>query len=118
MALLRVHSETQFQMFHQVSWIYLDEIYCTDRNYISNKYTHSQCLDFRDITYPITGILPLDASCLTTESMGQSLKGARDTPQSGNDAHTNDADIKPIYDEEPMAEVQTTAGINVFAIGQ
>ncbi|GKA63108.1 retrovirus-related pol polyprotein from transposon TNT 1-94 [Tanacetum coccineum] len=88
------------------------------RNYISNKYTHSQCLDFRDITYPITGILPLDASCLTTESMGQSLKGARDTPQSGNDAHTNDADIKPIYDEEPMAEVQTTAGINVFAIGQ
>ncbi|GJT12326.1 hypothetical protein Tco_0859368 [Tanacetum coccineum] len=26
--------------------------------------------------------------------------------------------IRPIYDEEPMAEVQTTAKINVFAIGQ
>ncbi|GKF31658.1 hypothetical protein Tco_0101456, partial [Tanacetum coccineum] len=38
--------------------------------------------------------------------------------QSGNDAHADDADIRPIYDEEPMAEVQTTAKINVFAIGQ
>ncbi|GKG33533.1 hypothetical protein Tco_0433692 [Tanacetum coccineum] len=38
--------------------------------------------------------------------------------RSGNDAHTDEADIKPIYDEEPMAEVQTTAEINVFATGQ
>nr|GEV05057.1 hypothetical protein [Tanacetum cinerariifolium] len=38
--------------------------------------------------------------------------------RSGNDAHDNDVDIRPIYDEEPMAEVQTTAEINVFAIGQ
>ncbi|GJS06878.1 hypothetical protein Tco_0363674 [Tanacetum coccineum] len=29
-----------------------------------------------------------------------------------------DANIRPIYDEEPMAEVQMTAKINVFAIGQ
>nr|GEX66035.1 hypothetical protein [Tanacetum cinerariifolium] len=36
----------------------------------------------------------------------------------GNDAHADDADIRPIYDEEPMAEVQTTAEINVFATGQ
>ncbi|GJV49233.1 hypothetical protein Tco_1439445 [Tanacetum coccineum] len=38
--------------------------------------------------------------------------------RSGNDAHADDADIRPIYDEEPMAEVQTTAKINVFATGQ
>nr|GEV70482.1 hypothetical protein [Tanacetum cinerariifolium] len=38
--------------------------------------------------------------------------------RSGNDANNDDADIRPIYDEEPMAEVQTTAKINVFAIGQ
>ncbi|GKG09354.1 hypothetical protein Tco_0338100, partial [Tanacetum coccineum] len=38
--------------------------------------------------------------------------------RSGNDAHADDADIRPIYDEEPMAEVQMTAEINVFAIGQ
>ncbi|GKB47076.1 hypothetical protein Tco_0897829, partial [Tanacetum coccineum] len=30
----------------------------------------------------------------------------------------DDADIRPIYDEEPMAEVQLTAKYNIFAIGQ
>nr|GEZ27958.1 hypothetical protein [Tanacetum cinerariifolium] len=29
-----------------------------------------------------------------------------------------ESNIRPIYDEEPMAEVQTTAEIDVFAIGQ
>nr|GEU57780.1 hypothetical protein [Tanacetum cinerariifolium] len=38
--------------------------------------------------------------------------------RSRNDAHDDGADIKPIYDEEPMAEVQTTAEIDVFAIGK
>ncbi|GJV38549.1 hypothetical protein Tco_1411026 [Tanacetum coccineum] len=38
--------------------------------------------------------------------------------QSGNDAHVDDADIRPIYNEEPMAEVQTSAEINIFATGQ
>nr|GEX85314.1 zinc finger, CCHC-type [Tanacetum cinerariifolium] len=36
------------------------------------------------------------------------------------DTFTNadDADIRPIYDEEPMAKVQLTAECNIFAIGQ
>ncbi|GKC53436.1 hypothetical protein Tco_1076181 [Tanacetum coccineum] len=34
------------------------------------------------------------------------------------DANTDDVDIKPIYDEEPMAKVQLTAENNVFATGQ
>ncbi|GJZ10455.1 hypothetical protein Tco_0545214 [Tanacetum coccineum] len=38
--------------------------------------------------------------------------------RSGNDAHADDADIRPIYDEEPIAKVQTTVEINVFATGQ
>ncbi|GJR40529.1 hypothetical protein Tco_1216213 [Tanacetum coccineum] len=37
---------------------------------------------------------------------------------SGNEAHANDTDIRPIYDKEPMAKVQTTTEINVFATGQ
>ncbi|GJZ70268.1 hypothetical protein Tco_0633818 [Tanacetum coccineum] len=40
------------------------------------------------------------------------------TNKSGNDTDTDDADIRPIYDEEPMAEVQLTAECNVFATGQ
>ncbi|GJY11767.1 hypothetical protein Tco_0381076 [Tanacetum coccineum] len=34
------------------------------------------------------------------------------------DAHVADAYIRPIYDEDPMAEVQTTTEINIFATGQ
>ncbi|GJV80455.1 hypothetical protein Tco_1516325 [Tanacetum coccineum] len=41
-----------------------------------------------------------------------------DSSMSGNDTDADDADIRPIYDEEPMAEVQWTAECNIFAIGQ
>ncbi|GKF16798.1 hypothetical protein Tco_0061716, partial [Tanacetum coccineum] len=45
----------------------------------------------------------LDASLVDTKSSGTEL-GEQDTSnRSGNDAHV-DADIRPIYDEEPMAE--------------
>ncbi|GJU80020.1 hypothetical protein Tco_1282385 [Tanacetum coccineum] len=41
-----------------------------------------------------------------------------DNSRSGNDTNADDADIRPIYDEEPMAEVQLTVECNIFAIGQ
>nr|GEV73531.1 alpha/beta hydrolases superfamily protein [Tanacetum cinerariifolium] len=60
----------------------------------------------------------LDASLVDTKRSGTESKEQHTSSRSGNDAHADDADIRPIYDEEPMAEVQTTAEINVFAIGQ
>ncbi|GJY04082.1 hypothetical protein Tco_0370022 [Tanacetum coccineum] len=60
----------------------------------------------------------LDASLADTERSGTLSKVQDTSSRSGNDAHADDADIRPIYDEEPMAEVQTTAEINVFATGQ
>nr|GEV68612.1 hypothetical protein [Tanacetum cinerariifolium] len=60
----------------------------------------------------------LDDSLADTESSG-TKSGEQDTSsRSRNDANANDADNRPVYDEEPMAEVQTTTEINVFAIGQ
>ncbi|GJV51089.1 putative reverse transcriptase domain-containing protein [Tanacetum coccineum] len=41
-----------------------------------------------------------------------------DNCTSGNDTDVDNADIRPIYDEEPMAEIQLTAECNIFAIGQ
>ncbi|GKG23648.1 hypothetical protein Tco_0391684, partial [Tanacetum coccineum] len=41
-----------------------------------------------------------------------------DNNRSGNDTDADDAYIRPIYDKEPMAEVQLTAECNNFAIGQ
>ncbi|GKA90334.1 hypothetical protein Tco_0812204 [Tanacetum coccineum] len=48
------------------------------------------------------------------KSSGTTLKEQDTSSRSWNDAHADDADIRPIYDEEPMAEVQTTAKINIF----
>nr|GEV92893.1 retrotransposon protein, putative, Ty3-gypsy subclass [Tanacetum cinerariifolium] len=53
----------------------------------------------------------LDASLVDTESSGIELKEQDTSNKSRNDAHTDDADIKPIYDKEPMAEVETDGKI-------
>nr|GEV50967.1 hypothetical protein [Tanacetum cinerariifolium] len=60
----------------------------------------------------------LDASLVDKESSGTESKEQDTCNRSGNNAHADGADIRPIYDEEPMDKVQTTARINVFAIGQ
>ncbi|GJU07386.1 hypothetical protein Tco_1123816 [Tanacetum coccineum] len=41
-----------------------------------------------------------------------------ESSRSGNDTDTDDADIRPIYDEEPMAEVQLSAECYIFVVGQ
>nr|GFD31458.1 hypothetical protein [Tanacetum cinerariifolium] len=45
-----------------------------------------------------------DASLVDTESSGTESKEKDISNRSGNDAHADDADIRPIYDEDPMAE--------------
>ncbi|GJS76355.1 hypothetical protein Tco_0726236 [Tanacetum coccineum] len=60
----------------------------------------------------------LDASSVIIESNGTESKEQDTSSRSGNDAHVDDADIRPIYAEEPMAEVQMTADDNVSATGQ
>ncbi|GJX87769.1 hypothetical protein Tco_0339783 [Tanacetum coccineum] len=60
----------------------------------------------------------LDADLVNTESIRTDSIVQDDSSRSGNDTDADDADIRPIYDEEPMAEVQLTAECNIFAIGQ
>nr|GEV97017.1 hypothetical protein [Tanacetum cinerariifolium] len=60
----------------------------------------------------------LDAILVNTKNSRTELGEQATSSRSGNDAHADDADIRPIYDEEPIAEIQTTAETNVFAIGQ
>ncbi|GJU24734.1 hypothetical protein Tco_1163355 [Tanacetum coccineum] len=55
----------------------------------------------------------LDARLVDTESSGTTLKEQDTSSRSGNDAHADDADIRPIYDEEPMAACQTRAKIPI-----
>ncbi|GJX31929.1 hypothetical protein Tco_0241784 [Tanacetum coccineum] len=60
----------------------------------------------------------LDASLVDTKSSGTESVEQDTSSRLGNDTHADDANIKPIYDEEPMAEVQLIADHNVFSIGQ
>ncbi|GJU40445.1 hypothetical protein Tco_1193402 [Tanacetum coccineum] len=60
----------------------------------------------------------LDASLVITESNGTDFEKQDTRNVSGNDADADDADIRHIYDEKPMVEVQLTTDNNVFAIGQ
>ncbi|GJZ48392.1 hypothetical protein Tco_0602224 [Tanacetum coccineum] len=46
----------------------------------------------------------LDACLVDTESSGTEAKEQDTSSRPGNDAHADNADIRPIYDEEPMAE--------------
>ncbi|GJQ98281.1 hypothetical protein Tco_0009420 [Tanacetum coccineum] len=60
----------------------------------------------------------LDASLVDTDSSGTE-SGEHDTSsKSRNDAHVDDADIRRIYDKEPMAKVPMTADNDIFATGQ
>ncbi|GKF66220.1 hypothetical protein Tco_0192737, partial [Tanacetum coccineum] len=58
----------------------------------------------------------LDADLVDTESIRTESTVQDDSSRSRNDTNADDADIKPIYDEEPMVEVQLTAECNIFAI--
>ncbi|GJU40979.1 hypothetical protein Tco_1193936 [Tanacetum coccineum] len=60
----------------------------------------------------------VDDDLVVTESSGTELEVQYDNSKSGNDIDVDDADIEPIYDEEPTTEVQLTAKCNIFAIGK
>ncbi|GKA11748.1 hypothetical protein Tco_0691294 [Tanacetum coccineum] len=120
--------ETQFQMFIK-SRIYLDDEYVDMTRNKFLQYTRLEIPEFRDTLIQhmesiqttegkVDTSNALDASSVIIESNGTESKEQDTSSRSGNDAHADDADIRPIYDEEPMAEVQTTAEINIFATGQ
>ncbi|GJY28683.1 hypothetical protein Tco_0404450 [Tanacetum coccineum] len=60
----------------------------------------------------------LDADLVDTKSIRTKSTVQDESSRSGNDTDVDDADIIPIYDEEPMAGVQLTAECNIFVIGQ
>ncbi|GKG40079.1 hypothetical protein Tco_0466856, partial [Tanacetum coccineum] len=60
----------------------------------------------------------LDVSLVVTESSETNSEKQDTSSRSRNDVDADNADIRPIYDEEPMAEVQLTAECNIYATGQ
>ncbi|GKD72655.1 hypothetical protein Tco_1330937 [Tanacetum coccineum] len=102
--------KTQFQMFIK-SRIYLDDEYIIMTRKYFLEYTQLEIPEFCDTliqhmeSEKVETSNALDASLVNTESSGTESRKHDTSCRSGNDAHTDDVDIRPIYDEEPMAEV-------------
>ncbi|GKD39042.1 hypothetical protein Tco_1259249 [Tanacetum coccineum] len=60
----------------------------------------------------------LDADLVVTESSSTKSEVQDTSSRSGTDTDNDDAEIKPIYDEEPVDKVQLTVERNIFVIGQ
>nr|GEX48331.1 hypothetical protein [Tanacetum cinerariifolium] len=119
--------ETQFQMFIMNLDYLNDEYVAMTRSYFI-QYTQQAILEFRDtLIQHLESIKKLidervqrkrEYDSWVNERQMQTTEEKDTSSRSGNDAHDDDADIRPIYDEELMAEVQTTPEIDVFYIGQ
>ncbi|GJS12003.1 hypothetical protein Tco_0368799 [Tanacetum coccineum] len=101
----------QFQQF-------IDSKFTLDYNsHITNKYfveyTGIEVKHFKDTLLRQMGNVKksvaertLDNGLVVMESNGTESEVQDDSSRSRNDTDANDADIKPIYDEEPMAKIQ------------
>ncbi|GJX21527.1 gag-pol polyprotein [Tanacetum coccineum] len=113
--------ETQFQKFIKSRLSLVDDDDLMTRKYFL-AYTQTEVQQFRD-----TLIQHIESVKKSIDERAQH-KREHDTrtesekqdtsSSSGNDADADDIDIKPVYDEEPMVEVQLTTDNNVFATGQ
>ncbi|GJS35209.1 hypothetical protein Tco_0533591 [Tanacetum coccineum] len=113
--------ETQFQMFIKSRMYLDDEFVVMTRNYFL-QYTQLAIPEFRDtlIQHMESVKKSIDERAQhkreydswVNERQIQTTEGKVDTGKAV------DANTRPIYDEELMAEVQTTAEIIIFATGQ
>ncbi|GJR22519.1 hypothetical protein Tco_0971046 [Tanacetum coccineum] len=109
MAAFNVH-ETQFQTFIK-SQMYLDDEYVIMTRKVNER--QMQTTDEKVDTSKA-----LDASLVITECSVTNMEKQDTINRLGNDVDADYVDIKPIYDEEPMAEVPMTVDNNVFTTGQ
>nr|GEW57706.1 reverse transcriptase domain-containing protein [Tanacetum cinerariifolium] len=117
--------ETQFQMFIMSRIYLIDKYVAMTRSYFQ-QYTKLLIPEFHDtliqhmesVKKSIDERAHHKRDLADIESSGTESKEQDTSSRLGNDAHDDDAYIRPIYDEEPMDEVQTTAEINIFAIEQ
>ncbi|GJY95718.1 hypothetical protein Tco_0512079 [Tanacetum coccineum] len=87
------------------------------------KYTRIKVKQFKDTLFQHMGIVKksIVERHVIKDSMteGEIESEVQNTnSRSGNDTNTYDADIRPIYDEELMVEVQMTTEFNIFATGK
>ncbi|GJV98027.1 hypothetical protein Tco_1549604 [Tanacetum coccineum] len=99
--------ETQVSDVHQVADVFDDEFVVIDTQLfpttLNLRIPELPGREHEDKTQTtkdkVDSSKALDASLVDTESSGTSLKEQDTSSRSGNDAHADDIDIRPIYDE-------------------
>ncbi|GJY36747.1 hypothetical protein Tco_0422125 [Tanacetum coccineum] len=105
--------------------IYLDDEYVVMAHNYFLQYTQLEILEFHDtLIYHMESVkksIDERAQHKREYDSGKEWDKSKEQDTSsklGNDAHADDTDIRPIYNEEPIAEVQMTIEINVFVTRQ
>ncbi|GJR29863.1 hypothetical protein Tco_1106095 [Tanacetum coccineum] len=106
----------QFQKFIDSKFTLDYDSQMTDTYFV--EYTGIEVQHFRDTLLQHLGNVKKSVAERTRHQRQTDSTVQDDNSRSGNDTDADDADIRPIYDKEPMAEVQLTDGCNIFAIGQ
>ncbi|GJY07010.1 hypothetical protein Tco_0374064 [Tanacetum coccineum] len=111
---------SQLQQFIDSRFILDYDSQMTNKYFV--EYTRIKVELFRDTLLQLMGkkwerinVKALDANLVVMKSSGTDPKKQDESNRKGNDTNTDDADIKPTYDEEPMTEVQLTAECNASA---
>ncbi|GJS60380.1 hypothetical protein Tco_0655164 [Tanacetum coccineum] len=105
------------QKFHRSKFTLDYDSQMTDTRFV--QYTLISSSTLQRYTTPTPGIGKKSVADRTRikDTVGQTHH-VQDTTAVREYTDADDADIRPIFDEEPMAEVQLTAECNIFAIGQ
>ncbi|GJY73695.1 hypothetical protein Tco_0478126 [Tanacetum coccineum] len=106
----------QFQKFIDSKFTLSNDSQMTDTYFV--EYTGIEVQHFKDTLLQHLGNVKKSVAERTRhqrqyerrKALGQT-QVQDDSSRSGNDTDADDADIRPIYDEEPMAEVETTGRI-------
>ncbi|GJZ41847.1 hypothetical protein Tco_0588733 [Tanacetum coccineum] len=97
----------QFQLFIKVTDLSWNDEYKSIDERAQHKREYDSWVNERQIQTAEDKVdtgKAVDASLVNTESIGTESKEQDTSSRSGNDAHADDADIRPIYDEESMVE--------------
>ncbi|GJW40203.1 hypothetical protein Tco_0066048 [Tanacetum coccineum] len=97
----------QFQKFINSQFTLDYDSQMTDKYFV--EYTRIEVKHFRET---------LLQHMSNVKNNGTESEVQDESSMSGNDTDADAADIRPIYDEEPMAKVQLNVECNIFAIGQ
>nr|GEZ50488.1 hypothetical protein [Tanacetum cinerariifolium] len=105
--------EREHQKIEYDSWVNERQMQTTEEKVDTSKSLDASSVDtessMQTTEEKVDTSKALDASSVDTESSVTESKEKDTSSRSGNDAHDDDVDIRPIYDEEPMDKERQAA---------